>query len=122
MLPQPCSTWHQSPRAHTLLANLATTDIRLAQVHNGPDPAGLTWHPASPFGAATLTELSRLRETAIGPAFASALNDQARTAALTAAQSAPTVAAAVASRFGNPDRWRGYDPLDATRRFRANGR
>jgi hypothetical protein len=61
-----------------------------------------------------------LRQQAVGPAFALAYDDCARAAALGAAQRAPTVAGAVAARFGNPARWLGFGPVEATRRFRAN--
>jgi len=119
-LSYPCSNWHQSSPARAILDQLTPTDVRLALARGGPGPDGLVWHPASKFGAATFDALAALRETAIGPAFAMACDDCARAAALVVAQRAPSVASAVAARFGHPGRWLGYSAVDATRRFRAN--
>jgi hypothetical protein len=96
--------------------------VRLATTRNIATPAGLEWLPASEAGATIFAALSHLRETAVGRAFAQAQDDQVRTAALAHAQSAPSVESAIATRFGDPGRWQGYEPLDATRRFRANHR
>jgi hypothetical protein len=92
----------------------------LTLVRGGPGPDRLDWHPDSDHGAATFAALTQLRQAAVGPAFALAPDDCARAAALAAAQSAPTAAAAIAARFGDPSRWLGFGPIEATRRFRAN--
>jgi hypothetical protein len=120
LLSYPCRNWHQSSLARALLDQLAPTDLRLALARGCPGPDGLVWYPAGQFGAATFEALGVLRETAIGPAFAMARDDYARAAALAVAQRAPSVVGAIAARFGDPDRWLGYDVIDATRRFRAN--
>lgn len=119
-LPAPDSLWHQSRAARDLMANLGPHDVRLTLVRGGPGPDRLDWHPDSDHGAATFATLTQLRQQAVGPAFALAQNDCARAAALAAAQRAPIVSAAVATRFGDPSRWLGYGPIEATRRFRAN--
>jgi hypothetical protein len=116
----PSSLWHQSRRARDLLAGLGPADVRLALARGGLGPDRLVWCPAGDFGAATFDALAGLREAAVGPAFALARDDCARAAALAVAQRAPSVAAAVAARFGDPDRWLGHGPIEATRRFRAN--
>jgi hypothetical protein len=85
-----------------------------------PGPDRLAWHPASDHGAATFDALAALRTTAVGLAFTLATDDCARTVALAAAQCAPTVASALATRFGDCDRWLGFGAVEATRRFRAN--
>jgi hypothetical protein len=103
-----------------LLDNLGAHDVRLALVRGGPGPDRLEWHPDSDHGAATFAALATLRQRVVGPAFALARDDCARAAALAAAQCAPTVAAAVAARFGDPGRWLGFGATEATRRFRAN--
>ena len=118
--PVPCSLWHQSLAAHTLLAGLAPRDVRLTLVRGGPGPDQLDWHPDSDHGAATFAALTQLRHHAVGLAFAMAHDDGTRAAALVAAQCAPTAASAVAVRFGDPARWLGFGTIEATRRFRAN--
>ncbi|WP_420382048.1 hypothetical protein [Novosphingobium sp.] len=110
-----CKNWHQTPTVRHLLDDLRSTDLRLALTRGD-----LTWHAASDHGATTFAALARLRGAATDTAFASAPDDHTRAAALTAAQSAPTVPAVIAAHFGDPLRWQGYEPLDATRRFRAN--
>ena len=120
LLSYPCCNWHLSSPARALLYQLTPTDLRLALARGGPGPDGLVWYPDGQFGAATFEALEVLRETAMGPAFAMARDDFARAAALAAAQRAPSVAGAIAARFGDPGRWLGYDLIDATRRFRAN--
>jgi hypothetical protein len=103
----PCS-WHCAALARALLADLAPNDLQLVRNRGGPGPDGLDWYPSSDHGAATFEALARLRQQAIGPAFDVA-----------AALRAPTVTGAIARRFGDPERWRGFGPIEATRRFRA---
>ncbi len=112
--------WHKSPPAIALLDQLAPTDVRLIVARGGPGPDGLVWYPMGEFGATTFDALAALREMAIGPAFSMAPDDNARTTAIAIAQLALSVSGAVALRFGDPRRWLGYNPIDATRRFRAN--
>lgn len=116
----PPNLWHQSPAAHHLLADLCPRDVRLTLVRSGPGPDRLDWHPANDHGAATFAALEQVRQQAVGPAFVLAHDDCARAAALGAAQRAPTVTGAVATRFGDPGRWLGFGAIEATRRFRAN--
>ncbi len=116
----PCRYWHQSPAARRALADLGRDDVRLAADRSAPGPHRLVWYPASDHGSALFAVLTHLRQQAIGPAFALARNAPARAAALAAAQQAPTVEAAVGTRFGDADRWLGFGPLEATRRFRAH--
>jgi len=116
----PCSLWHQSRPARDLLADLNAADVRLALARGDPGPDRLVWEPAGDYGSAIFDALATLREAAVGPAFALARDDCARAAALAIAQRAPSVAGAVAARFGDPDRWLGFGPIEATRRFRAN--
>ena len=118
----PPSHWHCTRTAQNLLAALAPHDLRLILYRCGPGPDLFAWHPDSAHGAATYNALESLRQRAVGPAYAMAPDDCARTAALAAAQRAPTVSATVASRFGDPARWLGFGPHEATRRFRANWR
>jgi len=118
--PLPSNRWHQSPAAQDLLADLGTRDVRLTLVRGCPGSDRLEWHPDSDHGAATFAALDWLRQQALGPAFAMARDDCARAAALASAQRASTVTAAVAIRFGDPGRWLGFGPVEATRRFRAN--
>ena len=118
--PGPCNLWHHSLAARDLMDQLEPRDVRLTRVCSCPGPDHLAWHPDTDFGAATFTALTHLRQLAVGPAFAQASNDCARALALAAAQRAPTVPAAVSTRFGDPARWLGHGPLEATRRFRAN--
>ena len=116
----PRSLWHQSLAVRDLLADLGPRDVRLTLVRGGPGPDRLEWHPDSDYGAASFAALDTLRQQAVGPAFAMARDDCARAAALAVAQRAPTVISAVAARFGDPGRWLGFGPIEATRRFRAN--
>lgn len=118
--PRPCSLWHHSLAARDLLAQLGPDDVRLMLVRGCPGPDELRWHPDSDAGAAVFAALEQLRRCAIGPAFALAVDDVARAAALAVAQRAPTVAATIVLRFGDPERWLGYGAVEATRRFRAN--
>lgn len=118
----PPSHWHLTRAAQNLLAALAPYDLRLTLNRGGPGTDHLAWHPDNDHGAATFGALESLRQRAVGPAYAMAPDDCVRTAALAAAQRAPTVAATVASRFGDPARWLGFGPHEATRRFRANWR
>lgn len=118
----PRSVWHKHPAACALLAELGPRDVRLTLVRGGPGPDHLAWHPDSDHGAATFAALDALRRQSVGPAFTMARDDCARAIALAAAQRAPTVPSAIAARFGDPDRWLGHGPVEATRRFRANWR
>lgn len=112
--------WHHARAAQDLLAALAPHDLRLTRVCGIPGPDYLDWHPDSAHGAAIFAALEHLRQRAMGPAFVLARDERARTAALAAAQRAPTVPATVATRFGDPARWLGFGPAEATRRFRAH--
>lgn len=112
--------WHECLTARNVLASLGPGDVRLIRVRDGPGPDSLDWHPDSDFGAATFIALMQLRQAAVGPAFAMAHDACTRAVALEFAQRAPTVTSAVATRFGEPARWHGYGPIEATRRFRAN--
>lgn len=114
--------WHHDATVRALLADLSPVDLRLVVVRGLPAGDRLGWVPASARGMAILAELTRLHQAAIGPAFVQARDDLARLAALDAADRAFTVEAAIADRFGDPLRWQGLGPLDATRRFRANWR
>jgi hypothetical protein len=116
----PCSLWHRSQAVHNLLADLGVRDVRLTLVRGCPGPDRLEWHADSDHGAATFAALDTLRREAVGPAFAMARDDRARAVALAAAQRAPMICAVVAMRFGDPGRWLGFGPIEATRRFRAN--
>ena len=113
-----CATWHLAPAARHLLGALTAMDVRLVLVRGIPGPDRLAWHPATCRGATIFDALAHLRECAIGPAFGLAHDGPARAHALAAAQAAPDVASAVAVRFGDAERWSGYAPPDATRRFR----
>jgi hypothetical protein len=117
--PPDADPWHCAPAARSLLAGLASEDVRIMRDSGGPGPCRLTWYPASDHGAAVFEALAALRQRALGPAFAGATDMAARAAALDAAQAALTVPGAIAVRFGDPDRWQGFGPLEATRRFRA---
>lgn len=116
----PAALWHETPAARSLLADLAAADLQLIATRGCPGPDGLAWHPATAHGRATFEALLDMRTRAIGPAFALATTNSARLAALAAAQCAPSVAAVLATRFGDPDRWLGIGPIEATRRFRAS--
>jgi hypothetical protein len=89
--------WHRTPPARALLAALTPSDLRLVRDRGGPGPEGLAWYPYSDHGAATFEALAHVRRQAIGP----------------------TVAGAIALHFGDPERWRGFGPIEATRRFHA---
>jgi hypothetical protein len=112
--------WHQTPAAQALLADLTPHDLRLTRVFGLPGPDRLDWHPDSDRGAAIFAALEHLRQAAVSPAYLLARDDCARARALAAAQRAPTVSATVAPLFGDPARWLGFGPAEATRRFRAN--
>lgn len=117
---RPRRPWHRAAAARALVAGLDSIDVRLALSRAGPGPGHLQWHPDSAHGAATFDALDALRKQAVGPAFTQACDARARAAALRLAQRAPGTAAVVAVRFGDPDRWLGFSPAEATRRFRAN--
>ncbi len=115
------SRWHRSPIARNLLDRLSVADVRLVLSRGGPGPDALVWHPASALGATTFDALASLRAAAVETAFVMACTGRDRAHALAAAQRAPSVAGAVCARFGDPGRWLGFGPIEATRRFRANG-
>jgi hypothetical protein len=114
-------TWHRAAAARALISGLDKMDVRLAVSRAGPGPGHLQWHPNSAHGAATFDALDALRKRAVGTSFTRACDARARAAALGLAQRAPSTAAVVAARFGDPDRWLGFSADEATRRFRANG-
>lgn len=112
--------WHEAPRVRALLDELSASDLRLVLVRGLPAPDRLDWAPASEHGARIFEALTALRQQSVGPAFSLATTDCARAAALAVARRMVTVEGALAARFGDPDRWLGFGPLEATRRFRAN--
>ena len=125
MTRQITTAWHHQPLAQTILHSLTEQDVRIARVCSYE--RGMAWAPATDHGCKVFDRLEALREAAIQDHPLNAVwQDLSRphivqSAALAELMNAvPPVPAALALRFGSPDRWQGYDPLDATRRFRAS--
>lgn|GEM_PF-1578751 len=111
MSPPPAAhpPWYACARAGRLLGALGPRDLRL-ELHRGcPGPDRLAWHADTARAARVFAALKQLRT-------------RARTAAGSPPPTMPTLADALATRFPDPARWTGLDPVDATRRFRAHFR
>lgn len=115
----PRDMWHRTRVARDLLHALDAEDLRLVRQRPVPGPDRLAWMPYGAHGAAVIAALDALREAAVAPPFLAAPDAAARRAALAAAARVPSVQRVLAVRFGDPARWHGLDPADATRRFRA---
>lgn len=112
--------WHRTRIARDLVRSLGPGDVRLVLRRPIPGPDHFAWVADGAHGSATIAALDRLREASVGPAFTRARDAAARRAALQAAARVPSVQRVLAVRFGDPARWHGLDPADATRRFRAS--
>ena len=115
----PRDMWHRTPRARDLVRALDADHVRLVRQRPVPGPDRLAWMPCGAHGAEVITALEALREASVAPPFHAAADAASRRAALAAAARVPTVQGVLSVRFGDPARWHGLDPADATRRFRA---
>lgn len=115
----PRDLWHRTRVARDLLHALDAGDMRLVRQRPVPGPDRLAWMPCGAHGAAIIAALDALREASVAPALHAAVDAAARSAALAAASRVPSVQRVLALRFGDPARWHGLDPADATRRFRT---
>ena len=113
--------WHQKAPAQALLASLTEQDLYITHSRDSMGERILVFGPATDHGQRVFERLEKLRVTMPNRLFLKAATDQARQAIMAWSQRRATVQGALASRFGDPDRFRGHPTNTgaATRAFRA---
>jgi hypothetical protein len=111
--------WHQRHSAQSLLQSLTEQDLHIVRPFSY-EP-GLAYAAASDHGAKVIEQLTKLCSGAANRLFVKAQTEEARTAILNWYLQRVSVQGALASRFGDADRFRGHrvDDGSATRAFRA---
>lgn len=120
-MPPTRKDWHQHKPAQALLASLTEQDLRIVRAHDNMGNCVMAFESATEHGARVLDRLNALCYKGPNRMLRAAQTDEGRAVVLAWAQRRTTVAGALASRFGDPERFRGHRTEDgsATRVFRA---
>lgn len=124
---EPVTPWTETPRAIKALASLTVDDLRIVATHDTMGNYVMQFAPTASGMKACgiLTQCHDMQMEVLSQQFRDACevgNEPLVNSILERSAQVPTVSGAVGQRFGSANRFKGIEPMDATRRFRQNCR